>query len=335
MKILLALIGILLIAGIVLLIRHHRGRTDEPPKEETAAEEISGEEISGTGTAKAPEVSGEAPAEYVEPVFTTDEIDVEDGLYALSEDTDYEIRVNRLLNCITVYHTEADGSLTPVRAIVCSSGMPGNETPTGTFELGSWYDWCSMVDGSYCQFAYRIIDNVNNDIMFHSVPYSVCDHGALENDQYDLLGDFASLGCLRICVADARWLAKTCGTGTKVVIYDDPDDPGPLGKPDPYIIPAEVEEIRGWDPTDPNPANPWFSYSYTFSFPNEVTVAKGSAQEDILRSAEAADCFGHDVSGYAKLDPEVDTSAEGSYETTVRLDLGMTHASKTVVVHVE
>ena len=46
--------------------------------------------------------------------------------------------------------------------------------------------------------------------------------------------------------------------GEKVaIIYNNADDPGPMGKPGTiYTDPADTEK-RGWDPTDPDPANPW------------------------------------------------------------------------------
>ena len=57
-------------------------------------------------------------------------------------------------------------------------------------------------------------------------------------------------------MADALWIFQNCPIGTEVEIYDDPSDPGPLGKPEPIYIDPE-SEIRGWDPTDPSPENPW------------------------------------------------------------------------------
>lgn len=46
-----------------------------------------------------------------------------------------------------------------------------------------------------------------------------------------------------------------------MVIYDNADDPGPMGKPGTiYTDPAD-ESKRGWDPTDPDSANPWMQHS--------------------------------------------------------------------------
>ena len=46
--------------------------------------------------------------------------------------------------------------------------------------------------------------------------------------------------------------------GTTVELYDDFDYPGPMGKPEPLTIDIN-DERRGWDPTDPDPNNPWNS----------------------------------------------------------------------------
>lgn len=46
--------------------------------------------------------------------------------------------------------------------------------------------------------------------------------------------------------------------GTKVEFYTS-SNPGPLGKPTAQKI-TEDEEVRNWDPTDPDPNNPWRNY---------------------------------------------------------------------------
>lgn len=58
-------------------------------------------------------------------------------------------------------------------------------------------------------------------------------------------------------MVDVKWIYDNCPLGTPVIIYNDADDPGPMGKPGTiYTDPADTEK-RGWDPTDPDPANPW------------------------------------------------------------------------------
>ena len=79
----------------------------------------------------------------------------------------------------------------------------------------------------------------------------------IEYDEFNKLGTPASLGCIRLMVCDVKWIYDNCDIGTRVIIYDDAEDPGPMGKPGTiYTDPAD-ETLRGWDPTDPDPANPW------------------------------------------------------------------------------
>ena len=92
--------------------------------------------------------------------------------------------------------------------------------------------------------------------MFHSVCYFSANIDNLEYDEYNKLGGPASLGCIRLCVADVKWMYDNLPDGFPVIIYDDPSSPGPWGKPDPIRIDVN-DERRGWDPTDPDQNNPW------------------------------------------------------------------------------
>ena len=170
----------------------------------------------------------------------------------------YYIRINRKQNCITVYTLDEDGGYTePCRAMVCSTGLY-NATPRGTFQISTKYRWRELYGGVYGQYATRI----HGGVLFHSVPYYRKDEGTLCTDKYNKLGQQASMGCVRLTVEDAKWIAENCPVGTTVEIYDD-DDPGPLGKPDTLKLDFDSPN-RGWDPTDPNENNPWREMSEDF-----------------------------------------------------------------------
>ena len=62
---------------------------------------------------------------------------------------------------------------------------------------------------------------------------------------YNKLGQAASHGCVRLCVADARWIYYNCPIGTKVVISD--KEATPLGKP--AVVKMKAGTV-GKDPTD-------------------------------------------------------------------------------------
>ena len=165
----------------------------------------------------------------------------------------YMIAVNRVANCVTVYTKDEMGNYTvPVRSFACSCGAELDYTPLGIYTTSNYYDWRLMVDGTYAQYAIRF----NGPILFPSVPQYTKDASNLEWEQFNLLGSSASLGCVRLAVSDVKWLYENCPQGTLVMVYDDAENPGPLGKPVQVQI-AESSLFKGWDPTDDNPLNPW------------------------------------------------------------------------------
>ncbi len=182
---------------------------------------------------------------------------------AKEEKKDYMIMVNRAANCVTVYEKTQDGEAVPVRAFICSCGREGHETPLGTFRTSNYYDWRLMVDGSYGHYAVRF----NRGIMFHSIPYYTKNAGDMEWEQYNLLGQAASLGCVRLACADAKWIYDNCKAGTVVTVYDDAQNPGPLGRPEEIKISAE-NAYKTWDPTDTDADNPWNTLRPTFHLTN-------------------------------------------------------------------
>lgn len=166
----------------------------------------------------------------------------------------YYIMVNRAQSTVTVYELDEKGYYTvPVKAMVCSTGRKGHATPTGTFTIGGRWTWVHMLDDSYGQYCTQIKGN----ILFHSVCYTKKDPSTLMTHEYNGLGAPASLGCVRLQTADAKWIYDNCARGTKVTIYDDAESPGPLGKPEKLVPHISEEQANGWDPTDPREANPW------------------------------------------------------------------------------
>ena len=132
----------------------------------------------------------------------------------------YYIMVNRAQSTVTVYELDEEGYYTvPVKAMVCSTGRKGHATPTGTFTIGGRWTWLHMIDDSYGQYATQIKGN----ILFHSVCYTEKDPSTLMTEEYNGLGAPASLGCVRLQTADAKWIYDNVARGTKVTIYDGDD----------------------------------------------------------------------------------------------------------------
>ena len=152
---------------------------------------------------------------------------------------------------LTVLALDDEGNYTkPYMAMVCSGGA---DTPLGFFATPVNYDWRLLAGPSYGQYATRIWDSY----LFHTVPYYSQHKDDIEYDQFNQLGTQASLGCIRLLVCDVKWIYDNCPIGTRVVIYDNADDPGPMGKPGTIYTDPTDESKRGWDPTDPDSANPW------------------------------------------------------------------------------
>ena len=158
--------------------------------------------------------------------------------------------------------------------MVCSGGP---DTPTGVFNTPVNYDWRLLSGPCYGQYATRIWDAY----LFHSVPYYTQHKDDLEYVEFNKLGTQASLGCIRLMVVDVKWIYDNCPIGTTVVIYDDAATPGPMGTPGTIYIDPDDETYRGWDPTDPDAANPWDEHYRTgTTIRSEAAWAEWDAAQD-------------------------------------------------------
>ncbi len=262
-KIIIASVAIVLVAVVVVVavtVGHKKEEpvtttkapttTEKPTEAETTTEETTTEAPpTTTTTTKAATTTTTKAASVVNA----------DGSVSFTPDASYVsshkycVGVNRQQNCVTVYGKDESGAYTkPVCAFACSCGRSGgHETPAGTFKTSDRVDWLYMVDGSYGQYTTRI----NGPIWFHSVCYFTKDKSNLEYDEYNKLGNNASLGCVRLCCRDAKWIYDNLDFGTIVTVYDS-SNPGPLGKPAPERVDTNSPN-KGWDPTDPDPNNPW------------------------------------------------------------------------------
>lgn len=189
----------------------------------------------------------------------------------------YAIQVNRAWNTVTIYTYDDNGQYSvPVKAMVCSTARPGYVTPLGPFRLTNYRkQWQLMLDGTYGQYATQFHGNY----LFHSICYQDNRHDAMVPEAYNNLGNAASMGCVRLETADAKWIFDNCPAGTPVTIYDDYDSPGPLGKPDKTVSYIPPELYNGWDPTDPAEHNPWRTA--------EITAMELSASQLDLLAGEA------------------------------------------------
>lgn len=159
----------------------------------------------------------------------------------------YKLEVVRNQCTVLVYGLDKSGDYSILHhAFVCG---PGRTTPIGTFRTpfkaawhplqGCWGQYCTQITGNY---------------LFHSSPYNSPNKNDLSYRLYNQLGTVCSHGCVRLTVADAKWIYDNCPLGTTVSIYNASSLPVP--KPSaPWLDISSPN--RGWDPTDPDPANPW------------------------------------------------------------------------------
>lgn len=107
------------------------------------------------------------------------------------------------------------------------------------------------------QYATRI----NGSYMFHGVPTQgrYADHVKVE--YYNKLGTKASSGCIRLLCADAKWIYENVPKGVYVLVAEWARDPGEY---EAVAAPPPITGGKyGWDPTDDNPANPYYDPTYT------------------------------------------------------------------------
>jgi lipoprotein-anchoring transpeptidase ErfK/SrfK len=225
--------------------------TKQDTKEETTIEETTVEETTVEETTNIDEGS------TIENNETDESSDLQsqdyDSLINFKAKYPYLIKVNRAANCVTIYGIDHKGQYSVAyKTMTCSTGLVTEDTPLGTYYIYEKFEWRKMVDGSYSQYAVRF----NGGIMFHSIPYYSTSKDDMEWEEYNKLGSAASLGCVRLQAECAKWIYDNCPMGTTVIVYDDVDNPGELGKNEIEKIPEDCE-YKGWDPTDPDAANPW------------------------------------------------------------------------------
>ncbi|MDF2504232.1 L,D-transpeptidase [Clostridium sp.] len=100
-----------------------------------------------------------------------------------------------------------------IKAMVCSTGINSDPTPTGTFVTGN--KGTSFFSDKYGEGGYYWTSFLGN-YLFHSVPFDKS--GNIIPIQAAKLGQKASHGCVRLSVENARWIYNNIPRNTKVYI---------------------------------------------------------------------------------------------------------------------
>lgn len=165
----------------------------------------------------------------------------------------YYIIVYTKNNTVRVLEKDINGKYSiDAKLFLCSTAIKGKVTPAGLYSIDKRYDWRAMFGNVYAQYAVRFYGNY----LFHSVPYYSIAHNDLEMDEFEKLGQPASLGCVRLCVRDAKWIYDNCPNGTQVRVVSGKNGPD---HSETEAIPAlnYNSKYKGWDPTDPHKNNPY------------------------------------------------------------------------------
>lgn len=165
----------------------------------------------------------------------------------------YYIKISRSENVMMVYGRDEYGNYNRlVKTFIASTGK-NDASPIGVYTVDKQFQWrwAEMFGGAQAQYVTRI----TGFYLMHSVPYYERREDALKWEEFNKLGEQASMGCVRLQLGDAKWIYDNVTTGTKVEIYD---GALPAGVVKPVAPKLEVTEPRrGWDPTNPLPMNPW------------------------------------------------------------------------------
>lgn len=132
----------------------------------------------------------------------------------------YSIVVDVTNQVTTVYARDDQGEYTRiVRQMLCSTGTKSHPSDLGDWMLsGRKAVWCYFPEwGSYARYWTKI----NSSIAFHSVIYNTVDTMNLSVSSYKNLGKRASHGCIRLTVADAKWIYDHVDAGVVVHIVND------------------------------------------------------------------------------------------------------------------
>ena len=217
----------------------------------------------------------------------------------------YYIKVNKQQNTVTIYELDENGAYTvPVKAMICSVGY---STPLGTYKTPIKYRWKLLNGDVWGQYSTRVVGG----ILFHSVYYyKPSDPTSLSWSQYNKLGMTASQGCIRLTVEDAKWIYDNCPIGTTVEIYNG-KDAGPLGKP----VAIKLKAGTGWDPTDPNPKNPFKDKKPSIKGAKNLTIEWGSKLE-LKAGITALNTAGYDITSKMVIEGKVDAYKVGKQKVT-------------------
>ena len=124
--------------------------------------------------------------------------------------TNYIIYVDINMQRTFVYYgSKNNWSL--LKKFTCSTGINGEETPSGVFTVKEKGDW--FFSNQYNQGGKYWVQ-FSGDYLFHSLPYSKDKKTVVDYT----LGTPSSHGCIRLLESDSKWIYDTVPRNSKVII---------------------------------------------------------------------------------------------------------------------
>ena len=202
-------------------------------------------------------------------------------------DYPYFIEIDKTNQVITVFTTSSSGKYDkPVRVMLCSTPEKSKRFTEGYWKLTGdrttqKNPWRALK--RYGQTVYaQYVTKANGFLYFQSVPYSEASKDKLDQLVYGNLGSPDPEGSILLTVENARWINENCNYGTWIHVTEKKRDKSltqalkeQLPKPD----------VTGWDPTDPDPANPNYHPQYTEEAPEPEGYAVDNRGLDELEKS--------------------------------------------------
>lgn len=124
--------------------------------------------------------------------------------------TTYLINVN-LSNQKTYVYKGKSNNWSLVKTFPCSTGIYGEETPSGSFIIGEKGEW--FFSEKYDQGG-KYWTQITGNILFHSLPFSKDKNTIVDYT----INKPSSHGCIRLSVDDAKWIYDYIPKDSKVII---------------------------------------------------------------------------------------------------------------------
>ncbi len=211
--------------------------------------------------------------------------------------------------------------------MVCSCGEFNDEniTPTGKYSVYLKNRWHALFGDVYGQY----VTGFSGHYLFHSVPYKNTSANTLKTQEFNKLGTNASQGCVRLMVADAKWIYDNIDMGTNVEVIDKTSGSDPLGRPATVKVDTSVK----WDPTDPSKKNPYHEKEPQIKGAKDITIAKDT---DYEAKVTAVDSCLQDITDRITVVGNVITNKAGKYLVTYSVTDSLSKtAEKTITVTVK